>query len=560
LLSVLSFSCGRDKKKPIEPPLAETTVTVRVPFASSGSVEVVDLEDSTRWNASLDDVGTAELRLFAADGNFLVTVSDVSMLELATSRTSAAGEMQWRVPALDVQKLEHRDVVVDPWKHIAWAGSGEEVGAYKAWVELGERLLTCGKAELAGVLETMPLVPGKDGAGEALTPSAWARLLWGGWSELAVWLSREASVPVGTRIHTMSLTEDVALDASGDATIDSMHKGVPVELVDGYVLPSDIMRQPFAQAIRRFADRNELGIGSAAILDLLESLCAAAESRWGTDGETCDFEEATLRSEVPVDGAVIHGQQDYRCDAHDALSEVVSIDVVARRAGGTLEAMLTEVSRSIAGREATYQAVLDTTTALDGPVDLICTAEDRWGNRAETVTSVASNNDAGSVVVVAPEANSRVSGERVLIRCECQDDQMEDCYLSRPEVDGETVVDIEDDKYLLDTTGYVDGPQAIECSIKSTGIDEPVSSSIQVEFDNVDPTTWTVYVLMDSPVVAATVEHDGRDRPRHARYARQRLRLGAPHRPWSRRDVHQWRGPHGGVGQSAPGRRGALPQ
>jgi hypothetical protein len=502
---MLAISCRGDSKSPSDRPVAETTLTVRVPFSSSGSVEVVDLEDNSRWTAALGDHGEAELKLFAADGNFGVAVSDVTMLELATDGLIAAGEMQWRVPALNVQKLEHRDVVVSPWKHIAWAGAGEDPGSYQKWKKLGDLMLTCGKAELAGVFDTMPLVPEKDGDVEALTPSAWARLLWGGWSELAVWLSLEASVPAGTRIHTMSLTEDVALDASGDGSIDSLHNGVPVELVDGYVLPSDIMRQPLGQSIRRYADRNDLGIDSEAILDLLGCLSSAIQDRWSTYGGTFDIEGPTLLSEVPVDGAVIHGQQDYRCKAADALSEIFSINAVARREGETLDTLLTQVDRALDGRTGTFKAVIDTPASEDGQVSIVCSAMDRWGNGSEVTTSVTTHNTAGTVSVAEPSADSRISGDAVLVRCACQDEYLEDCYLSHPTVEDGIATDIGDDEYLLDTTGLPDGLYAIECSNKSVGI-EPVSNSIQVEVDNSDPGSLNLCAFADTALAEAKLE------------------------------------------------------
>lgn len=498
---------GERANVPVE--FYEAFLQLSVPFATDGTARVYeyDGDQSLVVEGRLQD-GYVELALGNRGlGDLVVEVSDVTLQELRTDALVAGGQTRWRVPLFDVRSRSVQKLVMTPWNHIAWVGSGENTTRYaSSWAAPMEQLLSCGTG-LSGLLTMMPFDPDSGEPGEGLSPATWAYLLWGGWSDLAVWLSVIAELPANARIHSQSLMDGVALDASGGPIDGIGPEGLPVELAAGLPLPGDLLRQPFAQAIRRFADSqaNATGIDSSALTDALRCISSSTGQSLGNQSGPFDTDGADVASAVPVDGTTINGLQDYRCDAEDALSDIVEMHVSAMRAGGQLEPMVTEFNVTLNGQNATCDAVLDTTSVPDGDVTMRCTAVDAWGNEGVFESLVGVNNSAGSASVLEPAPDSQIRGDEVFIRCACDDEYLEDCYLSQPPADSRSVVDIDDDRYLLDTMGYLDGPMAIECSAKSTGL-EPISGSVQVEIDNLDPTTWTGHVAMDSPVVGLTVD------------------------------------------------------
>lgn len=123
-LSVGLAACVRDKSS-----ANDVSIAISVPFAVGGTVDVIDPHSGDNYGrVALDDTGAAHVTASEkGSGDFVLQLSDVSLLELATGAT-LDGETMWQIPVLDVGGNE--SVVASPWKHTAWMAGAADPAAY----------------------------------------------------------------------------------------------------------------------------------------------------------------------------------------------------------------------------------------------------------------------------------------------------------------------------------------------------------------------------------------------------------------------------------------------
>jgi hypothetical protein len=497
-------ACEEEQNEPTH--VLETVIRGRAPFNCSGEVSAYREGSSEPLvSTQTDYTGRFEAKLGIEQGDFIVEASGGTFEDPVSGHTVHADGAKLRAVVLGASVDEASVVVVSPWTEMAVAASSStQKGTYGRVLAEMTQMLTCGDTGLQGLLTADPAVPTREKPTESLDASALAFLYNGAWSQLASELSIEAGVQPGARITALTLVTLLASDIA-EGQISGSKLGKPLRLANDFALPPNILRQRFAQAALHFLESpaNKTSVRSAALLDLLRCVSLNGNATFGAKGEPLDTEGPQLTLALPADGAVLAGDHSVVCRAHD-VSGLVHFRLDVERDTARIGALvLSGPEPLITGQTGEIKAQMSTHAVADGEAQVVCTAEDRWGNQSSAVAKVVINNHGGNASVsVSPQQDGAVSGS-VTITCFCEDPQLEKCVLnaSAPEVSGVSLVSEQPNQtvYHWDTTASLDGPRVLVCEDWSRGLG-PISRSMEVTVDNVEPGHAEGWVALDGPV------------------------------------------------------------
>jgi hypothetical protein len=514
LASILAWAAMAGCPEPApqdDPQQIETVVKGRAPLNAGGTVRITAHEGykaGQTFEGPIDDTGHFSVKMQEAVGKFTLAASGGTYVEPATGTTVRHAGETLRAAIVDAQQLGEAEVAVTPWTEIAYSRGGVE--GYAESLKILGGGLGCGVADYARLLLAPPAIPTPDKPVQSLSVDALAYVYLGAFSQLAADLSDRLGLQPGARLTSMRLAKAVAADFV-DGRIDGRQNGARIWLIDGHPLPENILRQPLAQAMRRFVGSkgNETSLREAAVLDLLRCVSLGSDLQLGPVGEPLDIEGPTLTFVTPAAGAHLASSQELVCEAND-VSGVATLNGALWRGDEELRQALGDVVTATENKTNwRLKAPLRIEQTSTGGVQFRCEATDAWGNSRVAVHDLHINRGgiAPRLVVNADDLNALAGS--VGITCACSDDPYSHrCELTSPESGRAATLASQGDRtslYTWDTRGVLDGRHVLTCSNWTRGIAAPVTQSLTARVKNSEPGRATGVVFLDTPVEHVSV-------------------------------------------------------
>jgi hypothetical protein len=501
-------------------PASETVVTGRAPLHAGGTVRVTSHEGfkaGTTYEGSIDDAGRFSVPMRGSSGRFTLEASGGSYVEPATgTMVRHAGETS-RAAVVAAEAIKNAEAAITPWTEIAFARGG--LDGYEVSLKAITNTLGCGDPDRSHLLVTPPALPRPDKPVQSLSVDALAYVYLGAFSQLAADLSDQLALQPGARLTSMRLAKALAADFS-DGRIDGRQNGARIWLLDGHPLPDNLLRQPLAQAMRRFLNKpfqadakppygNETSLHEGAALDLLQCVSLGSDLQLGAPGEPLDLEGPALRFVTPQAGAYLASSQDLVCEAQD-VSGVASLTGSLWRGPTEIPQALGVPATATAERTTwRLRAPLRVEQIDTGSLQFRCEAADAWGNRRQETHEFHVNRGSVSPRLILGAESPHTIAASVQITCACAEDPYSQrCELTSPVGDGVPVLMSQGDRtsiYAWDTRQVLDGQHLLTCSNWTRGVEGALTQSLTARVKNHEPGSATGVVYLDTPVEHVTV-------------------------------------------------------
>jgi hypothetical protein len=523
LALVLTAAAGCPGPSPVaddNDPVSETLVTGRAPLNAGGTVRITSHEGfkaGTTYERPIDDAGRFSVPMGASSGRFTLEASGGTYVEPATGTTVRHAGETLRAALVEAQAIKKVEAAITPWTELAFARGGLE--GFAASLKTITDTLGCGDPARARLLLTPPALPTPNNPVQSLSVDALAYVYLGAFSQLAADLSDQLALQPGARLTSMRLAKALAADFS-DGRIDGRQSGARIWLLEGHPLPDNLLRQPLAQAMRRFLNKpfqadakppygNETSLHEGAALDLLKCVSLGSDLQLGATGETLDLEGPALRFVTPQAGAYLASAQDLICEAQD-VSGVASLTGSLWRGPTEIPQALGLAATAIAERTTwRFRAPLRIEQTNTGALQFQCEAADAWGNKRQETHEFHVNR--GSVpprLTLSAEDRNAVAAS-VQVTCACAEDPYSQrCELTSPVDGGAATLMSQVDRtstYTWDTHKILDGQHLLTCSNWTRGVEGALTQSLMARVKNHDPGSATGMVYLDTPVEHVTV-------------------------------------------------------
>jgi hypothetical protein len=512
LLAVLA-GCPEAPPNPADDPTSETVIRGRAPLNAGGKIRISasrGFEDDRIQEGEINEAGQFTVHMRGAFGRVTVEASGGSYLEPATTTVVRHAGKTLHAAVAEVEQYAQVEVAVTPWTDIAFARAG--LDGYAESLEALNDTLGCQLASYSKLLSTPPAVPTEDKPVQSLSADALAYLYLGAFSQLAADLSDQFQLQPGARLTSMSLAKLLAADFS-DGRIDGRQHGIRLLIVDGHPLPDNLLRQPLAQALRRFlaGPKNETSLRQTSALDLLQCVSRGADLQFGPVGQPLDIEAPTITFVAPQAGSYLAAAQDLACEASD-ISGVKTLQATIWQHDELLASALGQPSAVALSETAGVRltAPLRLETLETGAARFQCEAVDAWGNTHIESRDFHVNRGGKSPELVLSASNSDEVAEVVQVRCICDDDPYSyRCELLDPP-DGETPptqLQVGDrwTSYNWDTRRLLDGFHTLTCGNWSHGIENPVTRDLTTRVRNSEKGIVTGAVYLESLIEHVSV-------------------------------------------------------
>ena len=502
--------CPEAPPSPANDPMSATVINGRAPLNAGGRIRISasgGFGDDKLYEGDIDDAGRFSVNMRGTFGAFIFEAVGGSYVEAATGTVVRHAEAL-RAALLDVKQLERAEVAITPWTEIAFSKGG--LDGYADGLRALNDTLGCQNTSYAKLLATPPSVPSTDGPIQSLSVEALAYLYLGAFSQLSADLSDQLDIQPGSRLTSMGLTKKLAADFS-DGRIDGRQAGAKLYLIDGHPLPENLLRQPLAQALRRFVNgpKNESSLAANAVFDLLSCVSMGTDPQLGPTGEPLDTDGPIVKIVTPHIGSYLASPQDLVCEASD-ISGVRQIRASLKREADDLSAALglPVLTMEAGAGSARIVVPLLIQNLETGKLLLRCDSVDVWGNASVDEKEVHVNRGGRAPRLVLDNDDPAQVASTVHIRCVCDDDPYSHrCELAMEH--GEPLSPIQSgDRWSLyswDTRLLLDGPHTLTCGNWSRGIRDPITHSFITRIKNHDRGSVTGIVYLDSPVEHVTV-------------------------------------------------------
>ena len=509
MLIVCAWGCPSSDNDQQARPTAETVLSGRALLHAQGEVRIYQLRTHEHLQTvKTDSSGRFQAKLGLGQGDFLLEASGGSYVEPATDFVAHADGQRLRAAIFHVNVADARSVIISPWTELLV--SAAEAGGFVEYTRLAtdlSALLSCGDAVYRNILEVEPQAPTDGGPHQAATSATLASLYLGGWSQLAADLSARAELQPGARITSQLLAQRLSADIT-DGHIDGQQAGAPLELANGFLLPADSLRQPFAQATRKFIETRHKALKTSAVVDLLGCISRNSSAMLGPPGEPLDMQPPAIVLHAPQAHAAVSGAVPLLCTAFDASPIVDAALELSRDAITFMPNVLTTQVDGLTDRSVKLTGSLASAGLEDGAFGVSCRAIDRWGNEAIKHSEATINNHGGQVrIAVSPLGDNNTVAGVVEVTCACEDEFAQGCTLAEPLPQGMSVVSTEVRKshYLWNTPAQMDGSYVLACQDFSQGLTKPTVAALAVDIDNVNPGVAEGWIALDGPVKNVTI-------------------------------------------------------
>jgi hypothetical protein len=508
LLSWLSFTLlNACRDKPAAPDgLRETTLVGRAPLNLGGTLRVIDPgAGEVLASTQIDEAGLFKVALFDTAGDLVVEAQGGHFTDSVTKKSIRLADEKIFARVSDLRLAETRQLVVGPWTHLAHAAASSSDQPYATLLASLVATLTCNHADFAELANSDPLRNESSPAGN-LDATTLAGLHLAAWSQLAANLSREAAIDPATRINTVTLLQAAAHDLQ-DGSLDGRYHGVPIYLIDTLTLPANLIRTPFAHAMRETYQAGQSDENLQTIQDLLRCTTAGPSSLFGKTDTTLDVEGPSIEVASPLEGEILKGTATVSLRLRDD-SSLRGISVKLYDSSRTLAATLIE--RQV---EQTNQKDLNrsfvTSNLSDGYYTLAVVAEDIWGNKNSIQQVLGINNQGGSATIeINADVKKPVSGV-LEIRCRCVDTFLQKCSLSQSSMAYPGMVVLQESPDTLvaqwDTHRVFDQTYTLTCENHSIN-QNPSTATQTVTVENVGSGHASGTVFLDGPISHVLVQ------------------------------------------------------
>ena len=451
--------------------------------------------------APVGEDGHFALALGKAYGSFIIEASRGHYIEPATNRRVNMGDEKIRATLDDVAVQSTVEVALTPWSELLYAYSARHPDKAKV-AEARAFLETALGCEDRALTSAAPALPRADAPLQNPSAAEVAYIHLGAWSTLARQVSEQAGLSEGG-ISSARLVRATAEVIGRKGALDEA-----IRPADGVTVKNNLLRQPFAQAVRRFLGHKHehVAIEAGAVMDLLRCTSSAADDVWGAPGEALDEQGPQMALEAPVAETTLMGNANLVCRAHDK-SGVARVEARALQDGKNVDGALEVTGVDGLGEiAASLQARIHVGRLSQGKVDFVCEAADTWGNQESTTAALHINHGQASAKLVVDKSAGTVAGV-IKLECRCENDYPVDeeaCRLtpkSRQEAGlAEMSVGAQSATYSWDTTKSVDGPRWLTCEAHRQGFERPIAHSEEVVVKNHQPIKVIGQVHLDTPV------------------------------------------------------------
>jgi hypothetical protein len=488
----------------------QTKVSGMAPLHAGGQIRALDSSLAQIGNTvTADGAGRFTLELLQASGDIIIEASGGSYKEPDSGVTVHDGD-RLRAMITGLGSMDEAKVVVSPWTEMATAASqARGADSYGQFLQFLTSAMTCSRAEYSNVLWTPPSLPSLEEEGQGTNVAALSYLYFGAWSKLAANLSASVGITPGGRINSLTLATALSKDAS-DGRIDGHQNGAAISLFENFDLPDDLLRQPLAQAGRRFADSkaNLTQMKFADVRGLLGCLSNDKKTTLGAPGQALDENGPILELSAPSHESFLVDEYPFVCDATDDSAVVDIAASLLNPAGEKLQRgpKADSVDRSIPGKTS-LRGTLEIEPHASGQLTFECRAKDAWDN--ETVVTRNYTVNKGGIVPqikgIKADDDGRLRG-RVTIECDCSEDPYnERCDLLQPAQATFHLRHAHKTTYHWETTNGLDGFYDVECANLSRGFNQATPATIRHEVKNNPNGRAHGTVYLDTPVSNVTI-------------------------------------------------------
>jgi hypothetical protein len=486
--------------------LKETTLEGRAPLNLGGTLRVVDPGTGEVVAATqIDEAGIFKVALFDTAGNLTVEAQGGHFIDSVTGKTIRLGDEKIFARVGELRLAETRQLVIGPWTHLAHVAANSSQESYATLLASLVATLTCNHADLADLANADPFRSESLSAGN-LDANTLASLHLAAWSQLAANLSLEAHIAPATRITTVTLLQAAAQDLR-DGSLDGTDHGAPIYLLDSLALPENLLRTPFAHAIRQTYQKGQSEQHLQTIQDLLRCTTAGASSQFGKTDASLDVSGPRIEVTSPLDGEVLKGATHVDLSlSDDSGLKHISVKLYDSQRAVVATLLDSQVDKA---KHKDLHLTLPTPNWPDGHYTLAVEAEDLWGNKSFVQQAFGINNQGGSVTMeISADLGKSIFGV-VEIRCRCVDPFLQKCSLSQSSMayPGIRVLHESEDMLVAqwDTHAVYDQVYTLTCENHS--INQNTGTATQaVTVENVGPGHASGTVYLDGPISHVLVQ------------------------------------------------------
>jgi hypothetical protein len=343
--------------------VARTQLVGRAPWSAGGQLQVRPWPSGAALaSASVDADGGFAVDLEDAGGDLLLEARGGSYIEPVGGRRVDLGDQVLQAVVRQVEPFSRRTLAITPWTHLSAQAAATDGEGFEAALLHAQ---TCGHPELQGLMHVDPLgeraAQGDTLSTSSSTTAALATAYLGGLSQLAA-QSQRTSLEL--------LRRWVATPPWRDSSF------------------GDLLRQPLAQATRRFVSAApELGLQPAVLDPLLSCLAEDRATALGKAGSPLDREPPQLELRPARPGAQVSGRRRFTCRACDAsgVAQLRAYLVCPQPNSAKACDLPDPIEQQVEYRFpcATLKGLVDAADLPPGPLNVRCQASDPWGQTDE---------------------------------------------------------------------------------------------------------------------------------------------------------------------------------